>query len=72
MLKLLHPIKMILNLHLAIHLDFYYKTYILIKYQRTIKYYTLCFYHHLEIKVKDIKASPPKYVLKNIFQWANL
>lgn len=30
MLELLHPIKMFLNIHLAIHLDFYHKTYILI------------------------------------------
>jgi len=30
MLKLLHLIKMFLNIHLAIHLDFYHKTCILI------------------------------------------
>jgi len=45
---------------------------VIIKYQRTIKYYALCLYLHLEFKVKDIKTSPPKYVLKKIFQWANL
>jgi hypothetical protein len=67
MLKLLHPIKMFLNIHLAIHLDFYHKTYILI-HVLFISIFFFFFFLNMYHILSFYKISWDEMILKSAFE----
>jgi hypothetical protein len=68
MVKLLHPIKMFLNIHLAIHLDFYHKTCILTHVLFILIFFNLCFFSNTYHILSFYKISWDEMILKSAFE----